>query len=422
MTSRSMRPDRQFILLYSIILVVSSGNTALMSVLPALGRSLHTPDWLIALTFSFSSLAWALSSPIWARRTDRSGRRAMMLTGLVGFALTSLLCGLALTAGVEGWISPFLAFALVMAARLFYGCLGSAAPPAVQAVVATRTSRSQRTNALSMLASAFGLGTIIGPALAPFFVVAPVGLAGPAYFAFLIGVGMLLLTYLRLPNVEDPLIHPPPAADLSLGGEVGVIAPVEPINDQSSRHISITDRRIRPWMIAGIIAGHAQAMVGQVIAFLVLDRLALQPVEAQPVIGLVLMTGAGASLLAQWGLIPRLNLQPPALVIAGSLAAAIGSLAIAFATNAHALGVGFAIASLGFGLLRPGYTAGASLAVGSREQTAVAGCVSAVNGGTFVLGPSIGIALYHLAPQLPYFVSAASVAVLAAYTARVIRR
>jgi len=414
------KAKREFALLFSVTLVTASGNTAMLSVLPGLGRSLQWPDWLIVTTFSFSSLVWAIFSPIWARRSDHSGRRPMILMGLVGFILTNGLCGLALTAGLMGLIDPLLAFVLVMLGRLFYGCLGSAAPPAVQAMVAARTSRRRRTTAMSLLASAFGLGTILGPALTPFFVIPPVGLAGPAYVSVVVGIGMLLLAYWRIPEDDTPLTHVRPTANAELD-DLGMMPSVGPTAEESPARLSFTDPRIRPWVVVGIVTGHAQAVVGQVVAFLVIDRLVLSPIAAQPLIGLVLMSGAGAALLAQWGLIPRLRLEPRTMVIWGSLAATIGSAAVAFAPDAHAIGVGFAIASLGFGLIRPGFTAGASLSVEPREQGAVAGCVSSINGATFVLGPSIGIAFYHLSAPLPYLVSAASMALLAIYCRRTIK-
>ena len=44
---------------------------------------------------------------------------------------------------------------------------------------------------------------------------------------------------------------------------------------------------------------------------------ALPPMEALQPTGLVLMMGAGAALLVQWGLIPLLNLQPRAMMLVG---------------------------------------------------------------------------------------------------------
>ena len=128
------------------------------------------------------------------------------------------------------------------------------------------------------------------------------------------------------------------------------------------------------------------------------------------------MAGAGAALLAQWGVIPRLGLTPRAMMLWGSLVSAVGCLLIAVSGSLHALAVSFAFASLGFGMTRPGFTAGASLAVGSREQGLVAGRVTSVNGAVYVLGPSVGILLYEIAPPLPYLVAAAALAFTAAYT------
>jgi hypothetical protein len=72
------------------------------------------------------------------------------------------------------------------------------------------------------------------------------------------------------------------------------------------------------------------------------------------------------------------------------------------------LAVSYGLASLGFGFLRPGFTAGASLAVGPHEQGAVAGRTTSVNGAVFVLGPSIGVGLYQFWGPLPYIAAGAA--------------
>ena len=418
--ARSARQD--FALLFTVMLTTAAGNTALQSVLPALGRSLKLPDYAIALVFSFSALVWALAAPMWARRSDRRGRRVMVIAGMAGFTVSSILTAIALSAGIAGWTGPAWAFAAVIVSRMIYGFLGSAAPPAAQALVASRTSRAERTTALTLLASAFGLGTIVGPALAPFFVLPVVGLAGPAYVYSLIGVAVLYLVWSRLPDdAEAGPARGAAASEPSIGGEPSGAAVIAAINEQTDARLKLTDRRIWPWMVAGIVAGHAQAISGQVIAFLTIDRLGLHPLAAQPIIGLILMAGAGAALLAQWGIIPRLGLPPRALVLWGSLIAGAGCLAVAVAENMHAIAVAFAIASLGFGMIRPGFTAGVSLAVGTREQGVVAGKVTSINGAVFVLGPGIGIGLYQVAAPLPYLTAAAALILLAVYAVGAIR-
>jgi MFS family permease len=109
----------------------------------------------------------------------------------------------------------------------------------------------------------------------------------------------------------------------------------------------------------------------------------------------VLMAGAGATLLAQWGLIPILNMGPRASVLAGMALALVGTIALAFASDLHAIALSFAVASLGFGLYRPGFTAGASLAVTRAEQGQVGGIVASLNGAAYIVAPALGVWLYN---------------------------
>jgi hypothetical protein len=151
------------------------------------------------------------------------------------------------------------------------------------------------------------------------------------------------------------------------------------------------------------------------MGFLIIDRIGGNVMEASEYIAIAFMAGAGATLLAQWGLIPNLKLKPPALMRYGTLIAALGTAVTASANDFHGLVLGFALASLGYGLARPGYTAGASLAVSRAEQGGVAGAVTAVNGACYIAGPAIGIGLYTLMPELPYWLGTAALLLLLAF-------
>lgn len=406
---RPARPklDRDFTLLFLVMLVIGAGNTALQSVMPAIGRSLKIPDSVIALAFSVSALIWVLAAPMWARKSDQTGRRRMVLTGLAGFCVSVLLCGVFLTLGIHGVIGPLATIAAFVGARVIYGFFGAAAPPAAQAILASRTSREGRVKALTLLASAFGLGTILGPALAPFFVLPGVGLAGPAYFFAAGGFVVLAATWAMLSN-DMPGSHARGAATSypSIGGNLTGASVTAAVSEPSKLGLKLTDPRIWPWMLVGLVMGHAQAMVGQAMGFLVLDRLGIDPLAGQQAVGLVLMSGAFAALLVQWGLIPLLDMQPRALVITGLALGGLGCLILSASTTLYALAVAFALASAGFGFARPGYTAGSSLAVGPELQGAVAGRVTSINGASFVLGPSIGVGLYEIWRPLPYLAAA----------------
>lgn len=404
----------RFALLFAVMLVAAAGNTAMQSLMPSIGRVLDVPDLWIAGAFSLSAAIWVIIAPHWAHMADKRGRRALMRLGLYGFIASMLVCGLVLAAGLAGWLAPATVFAVFVIGRCFYGAYGSASPPAVQAYVAARTDGEQRTIALAAIASSFGLGTIIGPALAPLFILPPFGLSGPLLAFALIGLAVLAALVLRLP---DDTPHNPAQGQIIgeplIGAANSGAALMQP--ERARRALGWRDPRILNWHVAGIVGGHGHAALLGTIGFLVIDRLGVAPDHAQQWIALVLMAGAGATLLAQWGLIPRLGLDPRALLLWGSWLAAAGAAITGLSEGIYGITTGFALASLGFGFFRPGFTSGASLAVGAEEQNAVAGMVTSVNGVAFVAAPTIGVALYGLWMPLPFLLAAGLMVLLAVW-------
>lgn len=410
-------PRQHFALVFLSLLVAAAGNTALHSILPVIGRELQIPDLGIALIFSLSALLWTLSAPYWARQSDRRGRKRLMQVGLAGFAVSMLLSAFVVLAGIRGLLSAMLVFGLFMLTRSLFGIFGAATNPAAQAYVASRTNERDRTPALSILASAFGLGTILGPALAPFFILPVVGLSGPMFAFTAIAVGVFLAVGAGLPDdapgsasgrgaaaAMPDIGNPPTGASVIAAGA---------ITETGTRaRSSFRDPRVQPFLLYGFAAGSLQAATFQAIGFLIIDRMAVGGLESAQLIGIALMAGAGATLLVQWGLIPLLGLSPAQLMRWGTLLAALGTAGIALAPGFYQLVLAFSLASVGFGFARPGFTAGASLAVSRAEQGAVAGAVTSVNGACFIVAPAIGIALYGVAPELPYWLGGAGLVLL----------
>ena len=434
-----MLPPGRLAALFAVMLVAAAGNTAMQSLLPAIGTRLGIADWLVSAAFSWSALLWIFTAPRWARLSDRRGRRALMQLGLAGFTSSMLFCGLVLEAGIDGWLSAGATFALFALFRSLYGGFGSAAPPAVQAYAASRSSRADRTRILSLIASSFGLGTVIGPALAPYLIVPALGAASPLFMFAAIGILTMAVLRVALPDdapryaargsvTSEPLSsspstaamladdndpdHPPPDA-----GEAIAVATAPAVR------LRWTDRAVRPWLVAGLVGGHAQAVLLGVIGFLILDRLGLRatPEAAYGPTGLVLTVGAVATLLAQWGLIPMLHLGPRASMLAGLPIAAAGTVMLGFAQDLNGIALANAVVSLGFGLFRPGFTAGASLAVGRERQGQVAGMIASINGAPYVAGPAAGVLLYGASAPALFGLVAISCAGLALWSRRAIR-
>jgi predicted MFS family arabinose efflux permease len=393
-------------LLFAIMLVAAAGNTAMQSLMPSIGRELGIPDLWVAVAFSLSAVIWVVTAPHWARLSDRRGRRALMRLGLYGFIISMLICGSVLAAGLKGWLPPTIVFWIFVLGRAIYGGWGSASPPAVQAYVAARTEGEQRTAALAAIASSFGLGTIVGPALAPLFIFPPLGLSGPLIVFAAIGALVLVAVVTRLPDDSPSGPARGRVADYpSIGGAGGGPGSVQ--GTEPAEPLRWRDPRVLAWHMIGIVGGHGHAALLGVIGFLVIDRLKLPLDEAQQWIALVLMVGALATLLAQWWLIPQFALAPRALVMWGSLLSAVGVVLTGVSQGIYGITLGFALASLGFGFFRPGFTSGASLSVTPAEQNAVAGMVTSVNGVAFIAAPAAGVALYGIWMPLPFLVTGA---------------
>jgi MFS family permease len=398
---------RAFAILFVVSVTTAVGNNGMQSVLPAIGRQIGIPDPMVTAIYSLSALLWALSSPFWARASDRRGRKPLILVGLGGFVVSMVACGAVVSAGARHLAPPVIIFVFFLLARALFGLFGSASNPASQAYVADQTTRDQRTQSMSTLAGAFGLGTIFGPLAAAMFVLPVVGLAGPM-FAFAIIAGLVMLAVARwLPESRPRAPETEPLADRA--------APVGGVQRAPLSRSLWVDRRLRPFLIYGFLASTCQTALIQMLGFLIIDKVHLSPLGALDYIKMAMMTGAVAGLLGQWGLIRMFRMSPRDLLRWGAGLGCAGSLIMAFAPDYWTLVIAYTVSSLGFSFTRPGFTAGASLAVTQTEQAGAAGAIAAVNGLNVILAP-LFLLLYEQIHAAPFLVSAALLAGLMVYT------
>ena len=385
----SALPKRAFAIIFGVSVATALGNTGLISVLPAIGRSLGIPDEMVVAIFSLSAVLWAVSSPFWARASDRYGRKPLMMVGLCGFMVSMTVCGVIVSAGLRQLATPMVIFGCLLCGRALFGLFGAASSPATQAYVADQTPREQRTQAMSGLAGAIGLGTVVGPFLAPMFIYPVIGLAGPLFSFALIAAAMLIIVWRLLPDSGRA-----PAAEPEDAAPAGKPQPIW------------RDRRVIPFLIYGFVVATCQTAQQQTLGFLIIDQLGVSPLAAQRPIAIAMMFGAVAALLAQWGVIRMFEMTPRQLLRWGVLCAAAGNLMVALGHDYSTVVAGYAVASLGFGFARPGFTAGGSLAVGSKDQARVAGAIASVNGINAVLAPAF-MALYRHAHAAPFILNMA---------------
>ncbi|WP_421788281.1 MFS transporter [Hyphobacterium sp.] len=378
---------RSFRLLFICLVVTGIGNSMLFAILPPLARELDVAEAFVGAIYTISALLFLIMSPIWGALSDQYGRRPLIMFGLTSFAVSTLVFALATVAGQMGWAPPLIAIIGMAAARALFGGFGSATNPAAQAYVADRTSPEERTEALAGLTAAFGLGGIVGPALAAAFV-ERIGIA-----PFMVAVAILVGGAALAIRVLLPEKTPPKQQS----------RPINPLRQLAFAF----DKRVAPFFLFGCGLWLVQAISLQAIGFYVMDKMDLTPQEGLQLAGVALTAGAGALIFAQLVVIPAMKASPRALMTTGAVLAAIASIEMVFAANYASIVFGYMLGSFAFGLARSGFTGGASIAVTPEEQGRAAGSTTATAGLGFLIAPVAGLWLYQaIGPEVPYLLNA----------------
>src|SRR5690554_6089291 len=166
------------------MLVVSLGYSMALPVMPfyieRLGAGGREMGWLTA---SYAMMQF-ICAPLWGVLSDRIGRRPVLTAGVLGYAVTLLMFGLASS------------YWMLFAARSLSGILSSATMPTAMAFIGDSEVEAERSRGMGQLGAAMGLGVVIGPLFGgllsaeilalPFFVG-----AGMAFLAFLLVVFVL---------------------------------------------------------------------------------------------------------------------------------------------------------------------------------------------------------------------------------------
>lgn len=400
--NKAPRHDRRgaFSLLFTSLLAIGAGNTMLIAaVVPILTRQLDMPDWTAGAIFSLSAAVWTFCSPFWGRKSSEWGRRPVIAIGMLGYSVSMGLLGLVATLALKGYIQG-VALTLIglLIARSLFGLIGSGTSPAAQAYVADRTSPEERTQEIASVTSGFSVGTVAGPAFAA-AISAVFGLLSPVFFACGLAAIMAILVHRYLPeNTPPQAVDAPKPRDLP--GAKGLWR----------------NRKVLPFLIYAVGLSLVTGVLTQSFIFAVIDKLGVEGVTANQYTAPAFMVGAMGTLLAQLVLIPRFQLSNRNFMIVGALMLATGALLI-IPTEAFAVLVTAQfLVGLGQGLSRPGFSSGASLAVGPELQGNVAGLVIAANGMGFIVSPFFGPFLYEFVhPALPFALAAIMLIMMAIF-------
>ena len=387
---------RAKLFLFLTIFVAMLGLSVLFPIFGPLSRQLGLSESQTGWFSTAYSLMQFVFSPIWGARSERIGRKPVLVMGLIGFSLSFGLFAIVADLGLRGVLGGTLLFVLLVGARLLGGILSSATLPTAQAMMADLTDRGNRAAAMGLIGAAFGLGVIFGPGLGG--VLANFGLTVPVYFSAGLGLVTALLARLTLRETRAP----------------GTPAPA------AGNRFALARGPILVFLLISTLFTLASVGMEQTISFYVQDNLHLTVARTPQVVGGMLALFGLISAAVQGGAIRPLSkrLAPTLLIPAGLVVMGAGMFALSAASVFWTMAGSLALIGIGSAILGPSLSAALSLSVGEHQQGQVAGLNSSALALGRMTGPLIGTGLYQsVSHHAPYIFSGGVLVALLAVVA-----
>lgn len=382
--STAARSELNALLLFNTLCL-----TAMMAIVPVIGpiiRELQLSEWHGGLVVTASGVLWMLMARVWGRRSDRRGRRTVLLQAAAGYLVSYLLLAGCLDYMLDEPPAAWLTLSVMILFRGLVGAFYAALPSVSAARVADTTAPAERGGIMARLGAANALGMVLGPMLGGLLV--QDSLILPLYVAALLPLlGMIWLARVLPKDGRHEHSDAPP--------------------------VRLTDPRLR-LPLAGMLLAMSGVITAQMtVGFFAMDRLALPANEAARAAGMAI-TAVGVTLILVQGGLSRFGSASPRLCLGvGALIAAVGFALVSLLSSVVGLVVCYCVMAMGLGLVFPAIQTLAANSVTSREQGVAAGSVTAVQGLAMVVTPLLSTLAYEVSPVLPYAASAGLLLVLA---------
>lgn len=184
------------IIIFLIVFIDLVGFGMVIPVLPFFAEHepyLATP-FEIGMLFAVYSWMQFLFAPFLGRLSDRYGRRPVLIVSLLGSAIGYMIIGLAGS------------LLMVFVGRIVSGVTG-ANISAAQAYIADVTTTENRSKGMGLFGAAFGLGFIMGPAIAG--ILSRYSIHAPFYFAAALSLVSAIASLVLLPESRKPGVREP---------------------------------------------------------------------------------------------------------------------------------------------------------------------------------------------------------------------
>ncbi len=371
-------------ILFCALLATAIGQSVFLTTVPSLGRLAELSEMQVAIMMSSSALVFAIGANIWSRYNQRYGYKKLLLLGLSGYTLGTLVFATIWWAGLHSGLSGSLLFAGLLLSRCLQSSVMSATPPSVVGYVVAISGSEQRAASISKVTSANNLGQILGPPLAGLLVAA--GILAPFYFVIVFTLLAIVLVAKKLPELD----------------------PAQRVAASHRRDSDGSPVKSSTLLLVGccVCLFGCMAIMQQSLAFYLIDTQGFDAVGAARQAGLAMMVMAVLSLVIQFSAVQRRWLSAPTLIYLALPLAALGYLTLYFQQQLTGMYVGMALMGAGFGAAYPSIAAVATSRCAIERQAKVTGLITASPAMGYITGPPISAALYGIDERLPFLAAA----------------
>ena len=368
-----------FILSFTL-LVVMLGYGIAMPMLPfyieKFGVGGKEFGWMMA-SYSFMQL---ICAPLWGLLSDRFGRKPILAVGVLGYAVSFFMFGMAKS------------FSVLFIARALSGVLSSATNPTAMAYVGDNAQPDERSQSMGQLGAMIGLGVILGPLLGGLLSTDSLSLP------FFVGAGLALLAFLLVLLLLPESRPQQTAAEKARAPFAGMLP----------QYRAVLRGPAGALLVLILLISFGLANLQNMVGLYTVDKLNADTTQ----VSAVWMVMGVTMIAVQGGLVGWLSrrVREMRLIRVSLLGGAVGFVVMAQAENLVQLLAVLAFIMLALSLLSPSLNANISR-YGGEHQGALMGVNNAMISLGRVLGPLWGGYLYDLNMDYAFYSGALMLAI-----------
>jgi len=353
-----------------------SAMMAFLAVVGPIVRELHLQEWHAGLTVAIAGVLWVILSRYWGRKSDIVGRKPILVIGVAGVSISYFILALFIDSALISPPAVVISLFMLILTRGGIGAFYSAITPVSNALIADHIEKEKRTGYIAKLAASSGIGMVIGPPIGGYL--ANFGLSVPLYTFAILPLLATIALYIILPHEK-------------------------PATTEKTPILKIFDERLRTPMFAAFITMYSIVTAQVCMGFYVMDKFALDSLQAAEMTGYILACVGIAFIISQI-IVSKTNIKATKLLKYGAFIGVLGYVIVFMMNSQFVLTLGFCIGAFGMGMLFPAYQTLAVNLVKKEEQGASAGTVSAAQGVGMIVGPMVSTLIYKIDPIAPFVV------------------